>query len=508
MNPIFRFTWLKYSYFSMLLLSMLAMTGCGGGSSTTDTQTVNSNENGTVLIAMTDAAGDFIRYSVEVLSIKMTHADGRVVETLPISSRIDFAEYVNLTEFITAATVPNGRYVKGSMVLDYTNADIWVEAATGEALPVNSIVDESGNTLTTIEVSVNLDGQNVLPVAPGIPKHLTLDFDLKTSNTVTLNADSASIVVAPKLIASVDLNKSKQHRLRGPLKSVDVTNNNFELFIRPFRHTLVKYKKHFGRLKIQSLDSTLYEIDGLAYQGTTGLSVMESLATLTGVIVRGSVKFNPLRFEAEQVFAGSSVPGGTLDVVQGSVVSRTADVIQVHGARVTRADGTVIFNDAISVQLAASTIVKRRASMSDFTIADISIGSRVLIFGSVINEAATNFEFDASNGYARIGFSNLTANVVSSNIAIDQTSSMVLNLRSINGRSTARYNFAGTGIDSNNDALVDSYEVDTASLNLANIVERSNVALRGFVATFGSAPQDFNAQTVVTLPENSVVITP
>ncbi len=500
MNPIYTLGWLKYSYFSILLISMLAMTGCGGASSTVDTQTVNSNENGTVLIAVTDAPGDFIRYSVEVLSINMTHADGRVVETLPTSSRIDFAEYVNLTEFITAATVPNGRYVKGSMVLDFTNADIWVEGANGQAIQVNSMVDAKGDVLSTLEVSVNLDGQNTLPVAPGIPKHLTLDFDLETSNTVTLAENSASIVVAPILIASVDLNKSKPHRLRGPLKSVDVSNNSFELFIRPFRHNLVKYKKHFGRLKIQSLDTTLYEIDGLSYQGEAGLSVMASLAQLTGVIVRGRVRFNPLRFEAEQVFSGSSVPGGTLDVVQGSVISRTDDVIQVHGARVTRADGTIVFNDAITVQLAASTIVKRRVSMSDFVIADISIGSRVLIFGSIINDVSSNFQFDASNGYARIGFSDLKANVVSSSIALDQTSSMLLNLRSINGRTASLYNFAGTGINASNDALQDNYEVDTGSLNLANIVDNSAIAVRGFVASFGSAPQDFNAQTVVMTP--------
>jgi len=32
-------------------------------------------------------------------------------------------------------------------------------------------------------------------VAPGLAKHLTLDFDLKASNTVIVLADSASIVL-------------------------------------------------------------------------------------------------------------------------------------------------------------------------------------------------------------------------------------------------------------------------------------------------------------------------
>jgi len=74
------------------------MTTSGGGGSTN--KSVNLNETGTLLIAITDAEGDFICYSIEVLSIKMTHANGRVVETVPTSIRIDFAEYTNLTEFI------------------------------------------------------------------------------------------------------------------------------------------------------------------------------------------------------------------------------------------------------------------------------------------------------------------------------------------------------------------------------------------------------------------------
>jgi len=492
--------WLgRYRVTSLLLLSTLAMTACGGGSAAGN-PTANSTNTGTVLIAVTDAEGDFVRYSVDVLSIKMTHADGRVVETLPTSSRIDFTEYTNLTEFITAATVPNGRYVKGSMLLDFSNADIWVEAATGEAIQVTSIKDASGNDVSTVEVSVSLDGRNTLPVAPGLAKHLTLDFDLKASNTVTVSVTSASIVVEPKLIASVDLEKSKQHRLRGPLRAVDVADNSFELLIRPFRHRLVQYKKHFGNLKVVTNDTTQYEIDKISYEGTSGLEVMATLDRLTGVVVRGNVKFKPLRFEAEQVYAGSSVPGGTLDVVQGSVISRTANTIKVHGGIVTRADGRILFNDAITVQLADSTIVKVQQSMADHSIIDISVGSRVTLFGTVTDETSTNYQFDASNGYARIGFSDLKANVVATVAIPEQPVPLVVNLRSINGRAATLYNFAGSGIDNTNDAVADNYEIDTGTLNLPVYPDTTAVAIRGTVTHFGSAPKDFKAKTVVELP--------
>jgi hypothetical protein len=499
MNAQYSFSWLKNRYIivSLLLLSTLVVSGCGGGSSTSNTPPVNSNDTGTVLIAVTDAEGDFIRYSVDVLSINLTHADGRVVETLPTSSRVDFAEYTSLTEFITAASVPNGRYIKGSMLLDFSNADIWVESATGEAIAVNSITDVNGDSVTTIEVSVILDGLNSLPIASGLPKHLTLDFDLKASNTVTVATTSASIIVEPKLIASIDLDKSKQHRLRGPLKSVDVAANSFELFIRPFRHRLVPYKKHFGTLKVVTIDTTLYEIDKRSYEGNAGLDVMATLARLTGVVVRGNVKFDPLRFEAEQVYAGSSVPGDTLDVVKGSVISRTANSIKVHGAIVTRADGRILFNDAITVQLADSTIVKVQQSMADHSIVDVSIGSRITLFGSVTDETSSNFQFDASNGYARIGFSDLKAEVVGIVAIPEQALPLVVNLQSINGRRATLYNFDGTGVDSARDAVAGKYEIDTGTLNLPTFLDKSFVAIHGSVTHFGAAPKDFKAKTVV-----------
>ncbi len=483
---------------AVLFFSALAVTGCGGGNATNTA--LNSDESGTVLIALTDAKGDFVSYSVDVLSIKMTHEDGRVIETLPSSSRIDFTEYTNLTEFITAATVPNGRYVKGSMVLDFSNADIWVESATGEAIAVNTILDVDGNAVSTMTVSVNLDTNNGLVVAPGIPMHLTLDFDLKATNRVIIAANNdVSIVVEPTLIADVNLNKGKQHRLRGPLKSVNVEQQRFQLFIRPLRKRLVQYDKHFGVLTVQTNNTTQYEIDGVSYQGDAGIGVMNTLDKFSGVIVHGAVKFNPLRFVAQQVFAGSSVAAGNLDVVHGSVISRTADSIKLHGATITRADGKIRFNDAITIQLAQSTVVKRRASMMDYDISALSIGSRVTIFGTVTNETFSNYQLDASNGYVRIGFTNLSGKFVSAVSIPEQAVPFLVKLETINGRSASLYNFAGTGIDSNNDARVDLYNIDTATLSLPNYADNTQLSVRGFVTAFGSAPKDFVARTLMVM---------
>ena len=192
----------KHGSWFMLLVSFilaLNLSACGGGGGSDSSSNENNDGNGQVLVALTDAAGDFVTYTVDVLSIKLTHANGTVVETLPISTRVDFAQYTELTEFLTAATVPNGRYVKGSVVLDYSNADIQVEDDAGNAKPVTSIVDINGAPVTTLEVNVTLEGRGALPVAPGIPKNLMLDFDLKKSNTVVFEGDQINITVEPIL---------------------------------------------------------------------------------------------------------------------------------------------------------------------------------------------------------------------------------------------------------------------------------------------------------------------
>jgi hypothetical protein len=38
---------------------------------------------------------------------------------------------VDLTEFVTAATIPSGTYVSATLNLDYTNADIQVDDGNG-----------------------------------------------------------------------------------------------------------------------------------------------------------------------------------------------------------------------------------------------------------------------------------------------------------------------------------------------------------------------------------------
>lgn len=488
----------KHGSWFMLLVSFilaLNLSACGGGGGSDSSSNENNDGNGQVLVALTDAAGDFVTYTVDVLSIKLTHANGTVVETLPISTRVDFAQYTELTEFLTAATVPNGRYVKGSVVLDYSNADIQVEDDAGNAKPVTSIVDINGAPVTTLEVNVTLEGRGALPVAPGIPKNLMLDFDLKKSNTVVFEGDQINITVEPILIAEVDPQNPKRHRVRGPLNKVDVASSEFDIYIRPFFHRIGLGQRVFGTLRVKASDETYYEIDGIGYKGADGLQVLDTVAQYTGVIVKGDLKFNPLRYEAREVYAGSGVPGGDMDLVRGTVTSRSGDEIVVRGATVFRANGAVVFNDSVTVSLDGSTTVLKQLSLGTFNIQDISVGQRIAVFGTVTNDQVSDLQMSAANGYARMRLSHLRGSVVA---LPDEVTNFTVNLSSINGRPISIYNFAGTGTVGN-DANPTNYEVDKGTLTLDGIVVDNAVSVAGFPTPFGAAPADYTAQTIIKM---------
>ncbi len=478
---------------AVFFMAGLILSACGGGGSGD-----SAADSGDVIIGLTDAEGDFASYTVDVLSLTLTRANGTVVETLPLSTRVDFAQYTDLTEFLTAATVPSGVYVKGTLVLDYGNADIRVENAAGEAVTVDNLVDAAGNPLAQVEVSVRLEDRNRLVVAPGVPAHLTLDFDLQASNTVTFDsAGVPTVTVSPFLLAEVEAQHNKTHRLRGPLKQVDTDAGKFQVYLRPFRHRVADWQRHFGVLNVFTDSDTVYEIDGIGYQGEAGLAVMDTLPRYSAVVVVGDVRLNPRRFLARQVYAGSSVPGGNMDVVRGSVVARSGNSLTVKGATLFRMDGSILFNDTVTVLLADSTRVGKQLSAEPADIGDVSVGQRVTVFGFITNPSVEALELDASSGYLRMELSSVRGARIGVVGIPEQPLPFVVDVVSINGRDVALYDFTGTGTDPANDADPDYYEVDGSTLDLSAIVEGSPVAVRGHVRPFGQAPMDFEAWTVV-----------
>jgi len=493
-------THLKSIGFVYVVLSMLALgiVGCtSGGSSLTSTP-----DDGEIVVSLTDAAGDFASYTVDVLSLNLTKANGAEVATLPLSTRIDFAQYTEMTEFLTAATIPSGTYVSATMTLDFQNADIWAEDENGDNVQVTDIVDENGDPVMTLELEVQLEDRNRLTIAPGIPAHLMIDFDLQASNQVNFdNPQAPVLIVDPFIVADVNrTHPNKIHRIRGLIHEVDLSDSSFSVLLRPFYKALTLNHSRFGIRSVMTDDATVFNIDGEAYEGHDGLVALDGLDPLTPVVALGSLKFNPLRFEAWEVYAGSSVPGASLDVVSGWVIERTGDTLTVKGASLIRSGSTFVFNDEVTLQVADTTVVTRQISSALYSKDDISIGQHITAFGTLTNTDPENLEMDATLGFVRMMMTTIRGTVVS----VDNQNTiaqLTVDLQSIGRFRVGNFNFAGTGITSEDDADPEEYEVFTGTMDLSGVTPDTPVKLKGFVEPFGMAPPDFSTFTLIDVAD-------
>jgi hypothetical protein len=470
------------------LLLALSLAGCGGGGGGSSSGGGGGQTtSGEVVIGITDAEGDFVSYNVDIVSITLTKASGAVVETLPLRTPVDFAQYTEMTEFVTAATIPSGIYTSAKIRLDYSSADIRVEDDIGQAVKA-AVRDQNGQPITTMDLNVKLDDRGALVIVPGIPAHLTLDFNLKASNTVNTKVSPPVVTVQPFLVAQVNQEDAKTHRVRGPLKSVNQNNSSFQVILCPF-HRLTG---DFGTLTVLTSQDTVFEIDGVSFKGAEGLSRLAAKPFGTATVAVGDQHMGLRRFVAQEVYAGSSVAYGTDDAVTGSVIARSGDNLTLRGATLVRKDGTLIFNDNLTVQLADSTIVTGQGTHGTvYTIDDISVGQHISALG-ILSGYAGSYVLDAKQGLVRMQVTVLTGTVNSLS-----SGSLDLNLQTINGRKVSLFDFAGTGTTLANDADPANYQVSTGTLSLSGISAGTPVRVRGLVRAFGQAPPDFTAWTII-----------
>jgi hypothetical protein len=476
----------------------LTVAGCSGGGDTgSGNSSTASATNGQALVSMTDAAGDFLSYAVDVQSLTLTKQDGTVVETLPLTTRVNFADYVEMTEFFTAATIPSGTYISARMRLDFSAADLQVEDANDNAVavPVSNIRDANGNPISTLDVDVKFDNRRALFIAPGIPAHLTLDFNLQASNTADLTVSPPVVTVKPFLVADVDPQNPKTMRLRGPLKSVNQQNQTYQVFLRPMYRNL----GDFGSVTVHIDANTVFEIDEVNYQGAAGLAALNAKPAGTATVAVGEWQVSTTRFKADEVLAGSSVPDGTRDVVVGEVIARAGDQLTVRGASLIRSDGTFTFRDTLTVNVGPFTKVRQQALMTPgLTKDDISLGQRIAAFGVLDGSTST---LDATTGLGR-----LLVTSVAGTVNATGAGSLEMNVQRINERRITLFNFAGTGTSSAADADPTHYQIATGALSLTGLTAGTPVRVLGFVTHFKTAPPDFTAQTVVNLTDHPATL--
>ncbi len=478
--------------------SVLSLAACGGGGSGDSSGPIapsgcTSSSCGDVYLGLTDADGDFLTYTVDVLSLSLKKANGASVETVPTAPRVDFAQLVDLTEFLSAATIPNGEYVEGSIRLDYANADIEVDVA-GTATPAR-IVDDAGNPVGIVDLAIKLDNRNHLIIAPGRPRFIELDFDLAASNTVgDLTQSPVPVTLRPFVVASVEPVASKEIRVRGPLVSVDTAAGSYVADIRPFHRP----NGNFGRVTVHTNDQTTWEIDGVPQTGAAGLAALAAESAGTPTAAFGTFTTADRTFTAARVNVGTSVESAQFDAISGSVTARSGDTLTVRGVTLERRDGSVKFlrGDAI-VQLGANTKVTKEGGASLLTIDAISVGQRIRAFGDAsVEDSSGDVTIDATAGRVRLRITNLIGLVKSTN-----PGNLTLDVQAFDGHRASIFDFTGTGSGTATDAEADNYEVATGNLNLNLFMPGSPARVFGFVTPFGMAPPDFTGRTVVDFQE-------
>ncbi len=494
---------MKLASHGLLLAVTLMFAACGGGSGTTDipgsatTAACNPDDSsthaecGTVLVALTDADGDFLNYTVDVLSLELETANGRIVETLPRATRINFTDYVDLTELVTAAAIPPAVYVAGTIRLDYSNAEVFVEA--GEESKEAVVKDMDGNVLMQTELKIHLSNRDRLVVNRGRAALLQLDFDLAASHEVDITPTPAEAVSEQFIIAEVSPVDEKDVRVRGPLVAVSEDDMTYTIAIRPFHDR----DGDFGRVRVHVTNETEFEVNEEMFTGVDGLRALNAAGPGTPTVAAGTLNVANHEFVASIVLAGSSVPGIDHDAVVGNVIQREGNFLTIRGATIVPRERRAHFHDDVIVEIGPDTRVFRDGyGRSDLGIEAISIGQRVTIRGSqpspTTSADAPQILFDATQGAVRMHMTRLTGIVNS--VMPGQTD---ITLHGIDRRRVEIFDFTGTGASPAEDADPDNYEVATGNLTLAAFSSGKPIVAKGFPNAFGAAPPDFFGRTVI-----------
>jgi Domain of unknown function (DUF4382) len=520
----------------------LLLTGCSGGSGSGggSNSSAPTSQTGMAMVTLTDDPGDFLSYEVTVESLQLTRSDGTVVETVPNATQVDFAQLVNISEIISAEQIPSGSYTAVTLTLNYVAtsttpaANIVVDNGTmsGVTVPGGQIVKfgsapPDGTQVKTLAMTLQLPSGSPLVITPGTIANLALDFNLTATNMAvnypgltpvtswsSANSSNLAVEVSPVLQASLTPDTTKQIRVRGPLASVNPTNDSYTIDVRSFFDNSGSQGTFTVNVTTTGSTPTTFLINGTSYTGSAGLTALGALVSTTPptlTVAYGSFDISTHTFTASEVLAGSSVAGGNLDSVEGTVIARTntpmsgtgAATLMVSRGRIFRAGQggfAPSFGRTITVDIDNSTTVTEDGRTGPFTIANISVGQHLQVFGKYSNSSGTpTLDATVAGGNAQLAFTGLWG-LFESSTSVSAGNVVTLNLQSLDGLPPSAFNFAGTGI-SGEDATASSYTVEVpAALTVPMWSAGAPAAFAGFVSPFGTADgtivPDFGAGTL------------
>jgi hypothetical protein len=299
------------------------------------------------------------------------------------------------------------------------------------------------------------------------------------------------VTAQPFLLAEVNPADGKILHAAGGLVSTDTSNDSYELHLRPFYHRA----GDFGPVTLHVDDETTYEINGTPFTGADGLAALAQLPAGTPTLSKVVESVADHALNAENVLAGSSVPGADADAVEGWVAGRDGDMLQLTAVTVVPNDGDVTFSNEFEVALAPDVTVRESGSLeSALDASAISVGQRIVASGSMGDTSSSNPSLEASN-------IRLLETTVAGEATSVQTGEVVMNVDAFDFQSPSNFSFSGTGSSIENDADPDAYEIDTGTLPLTNIEPGTPLHIVGMVAPFGAAPPDFLARTVIDVSD-------
>ena len=461
---------------------------------------------GGAMISLSDAAGDFDSYIVNVVSLQLTRSDGTVVQTLPVTTQVNFSQLLNLSEIVSTAQIPAGRYVSASVTLDFSSATIVVDNGTsGVTIAAGNIIDGATSSPlaapnpTQMTLTLSLAADNQLIVTPNSVANLALDFNLLASNTVAPSATNpTTVTVNPVLTASLVPDTTKQLRVRGPLASVSTTASRYSISVRPFYND----SGTSGQLTVNTTTSTTYSINGTSYTGAAGLAQLATLAAGTLTVAYGSWSTSTQSFTATSVLAGSSVAGTAMDGIEGTVVARAGDTLTLDNGILSRPTWNgVNFMSQVTATVATGTTVSELGVPGSFSIQDISVGQHVQLLGSFSIDSAGTGTLDATSGSAQLDPTDVVGTVTA-----NAANLVTLNLQSLDGRAPSVFNFSGTGSAQNATATAYTVNVPTGLSAAGTLSTGLPARFTGFVSPFGSAPPDFVADALVSYAQTAGVL--
>lgn len=508
-SPGLRRRWAALASSGILLLLSACGGGMGYGGSTTTMSTppptamapgsaatgtsCGAAGCGSAMITLTDAKGDFLSYIVSLTSLQLQTANGTMVETIPATTKVDFAQLVDLSEVLSAGQIPAAEYVSAKLTLDYTNAQITADDGAGNPVAL-SPVDASGAPITgPLTVTVQLDNAHHLRITSGQIGRLALDFNLGVSNVVDMTADT--VTVAPTLVASIAPADVKPVHVRGSLATVSASDNDFVVNVMPFHDE--DEDKGTGQITVHVGGTTTYQINGTAFSGDAGLAALAAVASGTKVAALGTVqKGDQPTFTANTVLAGSSLESSGEDRVSGTVIARNQTTLTVRDATWSGSDGDFDFERKdTTVMIGPATLVTEEGMTGSLAVTDISVGQSIEASGAASKGSDGSVTLDATAGQV-----NLRVTRAAGTVTQQSDGSLTLDLQSLGGLPANVFDFSGTGSSATSDATAAAYVVDTGTLTQSSVSLNSPAQALGFVTAFGAAPPDFTAETLVAAP--------